>query len=53
MAVIGGVVADYLSPMHPLDVLPRLVTLAILGAFAGLVAGATLLLALRISHVGA
>jgi hypothetical protein len=50
IAVIGGIVTHYVSPMHPLDVLPSLTALALLGAFAGSVVGTTLLFAMLFSR---
>ena len=37
LAVGGGYISHLLSPMHPLDVLPMLHSLAVLGLFAGAV----------------
>lgn len=39
IAVGGGYIAHLVSPMHPLDVLPMLYSLAVLGVFAGSVVG--------------
>ncbi len=39
ISVGGGYIAHLLSPMHPLDVLPMLCSLAVLGVFAGAVVG--------------
>jgi hypothetical protein len=50
IAVIGGIVTHYVSPMHPLDVLSNLTALALLGAFAGSVVGTTLLFAMNFSQ---
>lgn len=50
IALVGGIVTHFISPMHPLDVLPSLAALAILGAFAGFIVGATLVSAVLISR---
>ena len=47
IAVGGGTIAHLLSPMHPLDVLPGLYSLAIVGAFAGTVVGIGVWIAFR------
>ncbi len=50
IAMIGGIVAHYVSPMHRLDVLPNLYALALLGAFAGFVVGTAIVFAMIFSH---
>ena len=47
IAVGGGYIAHLLSPMHPLDVLPMLHSLAVLGVFAGAVVGIGIWIAFR------
>ena len=47
IAVGGGYIAHLLSPMHPLDVLPMLYSLAVLGLFAGSVVGIGIWIAFR------
>ena len=50
IAVGGGYISHLLSPMHPLDVMPMLYSLAVLGVFAGAVVGIGIWLAFRSSE---
>ncbi|MFO0941741.1 MAG: hypothetical protein U0930_13375 [Pirellulales bacterium] len=50
LAVCGGLLTHYVSPMHPLDVLWNLTALGSLGAFAGFVVGVTLQVAVILSN---
>jgi hypothetical protein len=47
IAVGGGYIAHLLSPLHPLDVLPMLYALGVLGLFAGSVVGIGMWIAYR------
>ena len=50
IAVGGGYISHLLSPMHPLDVMHMLFSLAVLGVFAGAVVGIGIWLAFRSSR---
>jgi hypothetical protein len=50
IAVGGGYIVHLISPMHPLDVLPVLYSLAVLGVFAGAVVGIGMWIAFRFSR---
>ncbi len=49
IAVGGGYISHLLSPMHPLDVMPMLYSLAVLGVFAGAVVAIGIWIAFRFS----
>ena len=51
IAVGGGYISHLLSPMHPLDVLPMLYSLAVLGVFAGSVVAIGIWIAFLFSGV--
>ncbi len=50
IAVGGGYIAHLVSPEHPMDVLPMLYSLAVLGVFAGAVVGIGMWIAFRFSR---
>jgi|GEM_PF-6733825 len=46
----GGLVANWINPMHPLDFTPNMTSLSVIGAFAGFTVGIVLTIAAFAYH---